>query len=156
MQKVSYINGYLTGISELCHGLNYVSLHKVIPCLNLNEDVFTNVQQQISLALATIEACSDFELIDNWEKYLKISLNKWIFNFILSRDILSESEYLRLKSRSEHTLIYLFKDILVSNELKVWRFQIGKGCCYTDGTNNEAYAFKSGDHLFVITFGWAD
>jgi hypothetical protein len=159
LEKIFHLNGYLAGVSELCHGLNYVPLHEVIPCLALNEDIFASVQQQISLASATVEACkecSEFESVDNWEENLKASLDKWIFNFIFSKGIIRESEYLRLKNRYEHTLIYLLKDILESNELQVWRFQIGKGCCYNYGFDNEAYAFKSGDKLFVINFGWAD
>jgi hypothetical protein len=159
LEKISYLNGYLMGVSELCHGLNYVPRHEIISCLVLSNNVFADIQKRISLTPATLDACkecSNFEIVDDWEEHLKRALDKWIFNLIYSKNLLNEDAYLNLKSSAEHRLIYLLIDILVGDELQVWKFQIGKGCCYTYGFDNEAYAFKSENKLLIVTFGWAD
>jgi hypothetical protein len=158
-EKVSYLNGYLVGVSELCHGLNYVPIYRAISCLVLTDDVFADVQSQISLTTLPFDECNrcnNFEGIDDWEQELKESLNKWIFNLILSRDIVDSDVYLHFKEKIEIKIIYFIKDNLVDDELRVWRFQVNQGFCYTYGFDNEAYAFKSKNNLFVVNFGWAD
>jgi hypothetical protein len=158
-EKVSYLNGYLVGISELCHGKNYVPLYKAVSCLVLTDNVFSNIQNQISLTPAPINECNqcnNFEMIDNWEEKFKESLNKWIFNIVFSRGITDDNMYSQFKKNAEIKISYFIKDNLVDDELKVWKFQIGQGLCYTYGFDNEAYAFKSKNNLFVVTFGWSD
>jgi hypothetical protein len=156
---MSYLNGYLMGISELCHGLNYVPIHEFIPCLVLSGNVFIDIQRQISLASSTIDACkkcSNFEVISNWEEHFATTLDKWIFNLVFSRGLLDSHTYQRLKDSAGNRLIYLLADTLIVDELRVWKFQIGQGCCHTYGFDNESYAFESGENLFIATFGWSD
>ncbi len=79
----------------------------------------------------------------------------------LSREIpLQEAQesqdFLLFKNNIFANFIHLIRQTVVDNELEVWKFQIGQGLCCSYGFENEAYAFKSKNRLFIITFGWAD
>lgn len=158
-EKTAYLNGYLKGLEILCHGKNYVPEYKAISLLALTDDVLLDIQKQILLIPSptnSLNDCSEFETVSDWEEEIKTSLNKWIFNLIFSNGTIEESTYLLYKKNVESRLIYFLNKILEGNESKAWRFQIAQGFCFDYGFNNEAYAFKSGNNLLVITFGWVD
>jgi hypothetical protein len=158
---VSYINGYLQGISQLCNRINYVPIYEAIPCLNLTSNTIVDIQSQISLKPFEHEECNkcdNFESINEWEKSLEKSLEKWVFQHIHSENIsvIKDNTYLLFKTNTLSKITDLISRTVVNNDLKVWKFQIGCGLCYHYGFDNEAYAFKSTNRLFIITFGWAD
>jgi hypothetical protein len=158
-EKASYLNGYLKGVGGLCHGKNYVPEYKAIPLSILTDDVLRDIQNQILLIPSltnSLNKCSEFEAVNDWEKEIKISLDKWIFNLILSNGTIEESTYLLYKKNVESRLVSFLNEIFEGDESKVWRFQIAQGFCFDYGFNNEAYAFKSDSNLLIITFGWVD
>lgn len=158
---IIHIDGYLHGLSELCHRTNYVPLYKAIACPQLANEITIDLQQAKILAISSEYGfnegteCNNFQLISDWQTSLGDSINRWICKRILAGDIQS-SCYLSLSRRITNSLVWSIRKAIEPDEPQVWKFQIGVGCHYNWGFDNESYAFKSKNKLFIMTFGWAD
>lgn len=160
---IARLDGYLTGLSMLCHRTNYVPLYKAMAGCQSTGEITVDVQTKItaiSLEYGFNEGfkCSSFQLVSDWETALENAINKWVFKHLLGgSSSIQSNKYLSLSLRNTVArLRWLIRDIIEPNEPEVWRFQIGLGCHYNWGFDNESYAFTSDDKLFILTFGWAD
>lgn len=52
---VDRIDGFLSGLSTLCHGLNYVSIYMAMTCPQLTNEITVDVQAQILVKSAEYE-----------------------------------------------------------------------------------------------------
>ncbi len=159
---IAYIDGYLHGLSLLCKGMNYVPMYKAMICPQLTKDISVNIQAEILARASTYGIiagceCSDFHLLDDWVTVFGNSIDKWIFNRLpVASNTIEFESYLGASQRNYMPEIMRLINEATNSEPEVWQFKIGLGYSFRWGMNNEAYAFQSGDNLFVITFGWID
>lgn len=163
---IDRINGYLDGLSTLCHGLNYVPIYQAILCPQIINEISIDIQATLltkssdykdSISrLKSSSECRDFEKINDWEKALNDSVERWIFKRMFQENIQDDRHQNSAKNSTTHQLVNLIHEAIDFNKLEVWRFQIARGCDYIWGFDHESYAFKANDRLFIIMFGWAD
>lgn len=160
---VDRIDGFLLGLSTLCHGLNYVPIYTAMVCPQLTNNIAVDIQAQILVKSAEYEfkdgtECLGFQLVDDWETALGDSVDRWIFQRLFNKDknIRSYKDLDFVKERTSYKLLLLIRNIFEPEKPEVWSFQIALGCHYNWGFDNEAYAFKTRDKLFIVTLGWAD
>jgi hypothetical protein len=151
---VARIDGFLGGLSTLCHGMNYVPIYQAMVCPQSANEIAVNIQSQILVRSSDYgfydgTECSDFQLIEHWQTALEDSLDKWIFKPLFDANLSSRKNTIA-------QLVRLICEAMEPEQPEVWKFQIGAGCHYHWGFDNESYAFKSKDKLFIMFFGWAD
>jgi hypothetical protein len=160
---IAQIDGFLRGLSSLCHGLNYAPKYQAMVCPQVAKEISVDVQAEILVRSSEYgfyegTACSDFQSVEEWETALGDAINKWIFNRLFGSNNSLQSERDLFLSRESiiAKFIGLISEAIKPNEPEVLRFQIALGCHYHWGIENESFAFRAGDKLFIITFGWAD
>lgn len=165
---VANINGYLQGLSSLCHGLNYVPIYKAIICPKITNDIYQNIQLAILAKYSQYrysrerlrDACKCGELIaiDDWKNSLDNTVEKWIVKRLFDGkyNVNDERYIISGQNKIKHDLVRLIEKAFDNSDIQVSKFQIGQGSDYIWGFDNESYAFSSENKLFVITLGWAD
>lgn len=165
---VSHINGYLYGISNLCHGANYVPIYQAIFCPNIYNQMTSNIETGLlryyrnsrfsANRLKFNCQCSNFNSVLDWENIWDSVLDRWIVNHTSFGDTyqVNKNKDLFDFRRFKRSLIYLIEKAFNYHTPIVWSFIVGDGYSSTIGFNNECYAFKVKNKLFVLTFGWID
>jgi tRNA U34 5-carboxymethylaminomethyl modifying enzyme MnmG/GidA len=150
----------------LCHGLNYVPIYQAIPCPQITNKIAVNIQatllaisSEYKISISRLKSgseCRNFQKIDDWQKALHNSVDRAIFKRMFQGSIQDNRHQNSANNSTTRQLVNLIREAIDFNELEVWRFQISHGCDYVWAFDNESYAFKSKEKLFVIIFGWAN
>ena len=164
--EIAHINGWLTGLGQLCHGMNYIPHYNAMifrPSLNdIKADILQAISSKANARFSETYECNDIEFIPHWEEYLHDSIDRWVIKRILGGQQNSTINYpidnylSYLHTNTANRLAWLIREAMKSIEPEVWKFKICHGYCHQYGFENEAYAFKSVDRGLIITFGWGD
>lgn len=148
--NIEFIDGYLTSISHLCHGCNFVPVYGAMEVDILSE----NILDSLNFHFQSNEVISDFSETPEKSKTVILHLlNKWVAERVFEGDVKKKNISTRFPLHQLQSYLLEFIEDIVSKDYKLFKFKIE----HDDfGCETEALCFYGNKICVFIYFGWWD
>ena len=148
--NIDFVDGYLAGIANFCHGCDYVPLYGAFQIENesdsLTDDLDKYLKNKCSVSKLTL-------VKDDAKTIVSYLLNKWVEERIFEGTLKDKRISTRWQMRQHREYIVEFIEDIVSTEYKLYKFQIEND---DYGMETEAVCFNGTNKSVIIHFGWWD
>jgi len=154
--SVDFIDGFINGLSESCHGADYVPFYGA-ESFELDEDknIPNSLRKHLGVSVGNYSRVDNYSFLKNknWKEVLNKLLVKWIDKKYLNGKAVKLGYDFESFSEGYKDSIETQIEDLVGSSPDCFTVELGHE---KYGTETEAIGFVEKDISFYIYFGWSD